>query len=185
MTEILDAVQAIGLGVLGLVSLALAAASPFILSWIKVVGEAKVAEAKRAAAEAARAAQQSLVLAGETAAHAVEEEAHVTPMRGFEKAKIAEAATVELLKLNDKPESLSPSDPRVKAVVRAGVQKMRQSLPTPSLSDQLAEIARAIRTSDRPPPPPELPARTEARDDDAPTSVQRPPGLPRDLLRTK
>ena len=160
MQEILDALRALGLGVLSLLGLCVAAATPFIISWIKVVGEAKVAEAKRAAAEAARAAQEALVRAGETATQAVEEEAHVTPMLGTQKLKLAEQTAAELLTVRGESE-LAADDPRVRAVVRAGVQRMRSSTPSASMPPVDATTAR--------PPPRRL-----IEVDDPPTTMQRP-----------
>lgn len=96
-----------------------------LIKYVDIVGEAKVQEARDAAS-------RRLARAGELGAASTEEATRGTAIKGEAKAEIAAQVTAELLAVPTRIDDLKPSDAVVQSAVRAGVAKLRASLPAPS-----------------------------------------------------
>lgn len=142
--ELSSALLGVAIAALGSVTAVVVALGTYGSQYIR-----KLLEVRAAELEHARSAQ--LARAGETAAAAVEEVSRTTGVRGEEKADLAKRITIDLMQV---PPVTSPHDSRVADVVRAGVTKLRASMPHPTTySLSAAELGAVIKAASVAPPP--------------------------------
>lgn len=142
--ELSAALQGVLIAALTAIGAAVAALGTYGTVYIKKLLEVRTAELEKSRAD-------QLKTAGETAALAAEEASRSLPMGGADKAAMAQRIAVGLMSLP--PDVTSPHDERVADVVRAGVQKMRRSMPHPTTYGFTAsELGTLVKHASQPPP---------------------------------
>lgn len=148
--------------------------SYYALKYLRVLGEAKVEEAESKRAEARAAATARLAKIGEVAAAAAEEQARTTGIKGEEKAALANAIARGMIDASE-PESRGRRD-LLETAVKAGVTKLRGSIPNGSYSFSGPELEQLVRAASGRPPAPALPPLDAA----TVKTLPRPPRLPKE-----